>query len=81
MTFDFRRLRKKSGKQIPRRLKPLRNDKIKGLIGTSELMPSQNTLAIEFFRSAGRPWNKSGKSSDGAKGIRRMPIIQAPIAL
>jgi hypothetical protein len=32
-------LRRKSGKQIPRGLKPARNDKNKYLIGTTEVVP------------------------------------------
>jgi hypothetical protein len=38
-------------KQIPRGLKPARNDKNKGLSGTTEVVPFQNPAKAAFFRS------------------------------
>jgi hypothetical protein len=39
----LKRLLKKSGKQIPRGLKPARDDKNKELIGAPKVAPLQNT--------------------------------------
>jgi len=45
------RLRKNTEKQIPRRLKPPRNDKSEVHIGTSKLVPFPKHVLTEFFRS------------------------------
>ena len=45
------RLLSNSEKQLPRGLKPARNDKNKHLFGTAEAVPFQNALGLEFFSS------------------------------
>ena len=41
----------KAEKQIPRGLKPARDDKNKGLGGTAEVVPLQNQIKLAFFSS------------------------------
>jgi hypothetical protein len=77
------RLRRNSEKQISRRLKPPRNDKIKELIGTSELVPFPKHVRHRVFpqpaREVTRPaaaltTSRARKFSDFSSQPRTLPM-------
>jgi len=51
----LKRLLKNSEKQIPHRLKPIRNDKNKGLNGTTEVVPLPKYAVAGVFQQPVKP--------------------------
>ncbi len=67
LPYLFNRLREKSPKQIPRGLRPTRNDKIKGLYGAPKGASLQNTLVSGLFSRPLKPVRgDKGKASTTA---------------
>jgi hypothetical protein len=63
----FSRLLKKSGKQIPRGLKPARDDKNKSLSGTAEAVPFQIASARGVFQQPAGTGNEAERWLSGKK--------------